>query len=118
MEKRGAPLADVLAEAQTLGYAEADPSADIDGFDARSKLALLAALAFGEKITPSDIFVEGIRRISPMDFHYARQLRHTIRLICGARQTHGRADSFGAAGADPARRPFWRACRAHTTRSG
>ena len=61
----------MLAEAQTLGYAEADPSADIDGFDARSKLVLLAALAFGEKITPSDIFVEGIRRISPMDFQYA-----------------------------------------------
>src|SRR5215471_4855673 len=71
MEKRGEPLAAVLSEAQALGYAEADPSADIDGFDARSKLALLAALAFGEKITPSDIFVEGIRRISPLDFQYA-----------------------------------------------
>ena len=87
MEKRGAPLDEVLAEAQRLGYAEADPSADIDGFDARSKLAILAALAFGEKITPADIFVEGIRRISPMDFQYAHQLGHTIRLICGARQT-------------------------------
>jgi homoserine dehydrogenase len=88
MEKRGDSLASVLAEAQALGYAEADPSADIDGLDARSKLALLAALAFGEKITPSDIFVEGIRRISPMDFQYAHQLQHTIRLVCAARQTH------------------------------
>ncbi|PWU08782.1 MAG: homoserine dehydrogenase [Terriglobia bacterium] len=87
MEKRGEPFAAVLAEAQMLGYAETDPSADVDGFDARSKLVLLAALAFGEKITPSDIFVEGIRRISPMDFQYAHQLRHTIRLICAARQT-------------------------------
>jgi homoserine dehydrogenase len=87
MEKRGEPLASVLAEAQTLGYAEANPSADIDGFDARSKLSLLAALAFGEKITPSDIFVEGIRRISPMDFQYAHTLKHTIRLVCAARQT-------------------------------
>src|SRR6266404_915302 len=87
MEKRGDPLATVLAEAQRLGYAEADPSADIDGFDARSKLSILAALAFGEKIVPSDIYVEGIRRISPMDFQYARQLGHTIRLICGAVQT-------------------------------
>jgi homoserine dehydrogenase len=87
MEKRGEPVSTVLAEAQKLGYAEADPSADIDGFDARSKLALLAALAFGEKITPSDIFVEGIRRISPMDFQYARALQHTIRLVCAARQT-------------------------------
>ncbi|MGA2268356.1 MAG: homoserine dehydrogenase [Bryobacteraceae bacterium] len=90
MEKRGAPLAAVLEEAQKLGYAEANPSADIDGFDARSKLALLAALAFGEKITPSDIFMEGIRRITPLDFQYAHQLKHTIRLICGARTTpHG-----------------------------
>ncbi len=87
MEKRGATLETVLEEAQRLGYAEADPSADIDGFDARSKLAILSALAFGEKITPSDIFTEGIRRISPIDFQYAQQLGHTIRLICAARQT-------------------------------
>jgi homoserine dehydrogenase len=87
MEKRGEPLEAILAEAQALGYAEADPSADIDGFDARSKLALLAALAFGEKITPADIFVEGIRRISPMDFQYAHTLEHTIRLVGAARQT-------------------------------
>ncbi|MGH7552768.1 MAG: homoserine dehydrogenase [Longimicrobiales bacterium] len=87
MEKRGAALDTVLAEAQQLGYAEADPSADIDGFDARSKLAILAALAFGEKITPADVFVDGIRRISPMDFQYAHQLGHTIRLICGAHQS-------------------------------
>ncbi len=87
MERRGDSLGTVLAEAQRLGYAEADPSADIDGFDARAKLAILAALAFGEKITPEDIFVEGIRRISPLDFEYAHQLGHTIRLICGARQT-------------------------------
>ncbi len=87
MEKRGTALAAVLAEAQKLGYAEADPSNDIDGFDARSKLAILSALAFGEKITPSDIFTEGIRRISPVDFEYARRLGQTIRLLCAARQT-------------------------------
>src|SRR5277367_3012166 len=87
IEKRGDPLETVLAEAQQLGYAEADPSADLDGIDARSKLAILAALAFGEKITPSDIFMEGIRCISPLDFRYAHQLGHTIRLICAARQT-------------------------------
>ena len=69
------------------GYAEADPSADVDGHDARSKLAILSALAFGERITPSDIFTEGIRRISPIDFQYADTLGHTIRLIAAARQT-------------------------------
>ncbi len=87
IEKNGTPFNEVLAEAQKLGYAEADPSADIDGLDAQAKLALLAALAFGEKITPSDIFTEGIRRISPVDFQYAQRLGHTIRLVCAARQT-------------------------------
>lgn len=87
MERRGDSLETVLAEAQQLGYAEADPSADIDGYDARSKLSILAALAFGERITPEDIYVEGIRRISAMDFQYAHQLQHTIRLVCGAHQS-------------------------------
>jgi homoserine dehydrogenase len=87
MEKRSATLGTVLAEAQRLGYAEADPSADIDGYDARSKLAILSALAFGERITPSDIFTEGIRRLAPIDFEYAHRLAHTIRLLCAARQT-------------------------------
>ena len=87
MERRGESFDTILAEAQALGYAETDPSADVDGYDARSKLAILAALAFGERITPSDIFVEGIRRITAQDFDYAHQLRHTIRLVCGATQT-------------------------------
>ncbi len=87
MEKRGTSFDEILAEAQALGYAEADPSADVDGYDARSKLAILSALAFGERITPSDIFVEGIRRITPQDFDYAHQLGHTIRLVCSAQQT-------------------------------
>ena len=87
IEKHGAPFEDVLREAQRLGYAEVDPGADVDGYDSRSKLAILAALAFGEKITPSDIYTEGIRRILPVDFQYAHQLGHTIRLLCAARQT-------------------------------
>ena len=87
IEKRGVSFGDALSEAQRLGYAEADPTADVDGYDARSKLAILSALAFGEKITPSDIYTEGIRRILPVDFQYAHQLNHTIRLLCSARQT-------------------------------
>ncbi|MBK9166343.1 MAG: homoserine dehydrogenase [Bryobacterales bacterium] len=84
IEKHGTPFETVLAEAQRLGYAEADPSADVDGLDARSKLALLGSLAFGVEIRPEAVYVEGIRRISPMDFQYARQLNHTIRLIGAA----------------------------------
>ena len=87
MEKSGEPLDAILAEAQRLGYAEPDPSADIDGYDARSKLSILAALAYGVWVLPSDIHLEGIRRISPMDFSYAHQLGHTIRQVGSARQT-------------------------------
>src|SRR5216684_6676648 len=61
IERRDAGFDEVLAEAQKAGYAEADPTADVDGFDARSKLAILSALAFGERMAPADIFTEGIR---------------------------------------------------------
>lgn len=87
IENSGAAFDDVLAEAQRLGYAEADPTADVDGFDARSKLAILSALAFGQKIEAKNIFTMGIRRITPIDFEYAHTLKHTIRLVCGARLT-------------------------------
>jgi homoserine dehydrogenase len=86
MERRGEPLDVILTEAQQLGYAEADPTADIDGYDARSKLALLAALAFGVRVHPTDIYVEGIRQIRPIDFAYADRLGHTVRLIASAEQ--------------------------------
>ena len=87
IEQHGAGFDPVLEEAQRLGYAEADPSADIDGFDARSKLALLASLAYGVKLAPASIPTEGIRRITPVDFRYARQVGCTIRLICSAEVT-------------------------------
>ena len=87
IERNGTDFDVVLKEAQRLGYAEADPSADIDGYDARSKLAILAALAFGERITPTDIHTEGIRRIGPIDFQYAHRLGQTIKLLCAARST-------------------------------
>lgn len=87
IERRGADFDQILKEAQAAGYAEANPSADVDGFDSRSKLAILSALAFGERIVPGDIYTEGIRRVAPVDFEYAHQLNHTIRLICAARQT-------------------------------
>ena len=86
VDRTGAAFDDVLREAQELGYAEADPSADIDGYDARSKLAILAALAFGVQAAPSQIPVEGIRRILPIDFAYAGRLGHTIRSLATARR--------------------------------
>lgn len=87
IEKSNAAFDDVLAEAQRLGYAEADPTADVEGYDARSKLAILSALAFGEQITPADVYTEGIRRIQPIDFQYAHRLGNTIRLLCTAKQS-------------------------------
>lgn len=87
IERRGAAFDDVLKEAQELGYAEADPTNDIDGYDARSKLALLTSLAFGAGVVPSSIATEGIRRITPVDFRYARQVGATIRLLCSAERT-------------------------------
>ncbi len=87
IEKSQANFQSVLAEAQQLGYAEADPSADVDGLDAASKLTILSALAFGEKLTPADVYTDGIRRVMPIDFEYAHQLKHTIRLLCLARRS-------------------------------
>ncbi|WP_031500894.1 homoserine dehydrogenase [Bryobacter aggregatus] len=87
IEAKGSAFEAVLADAQKLGYAEADPTADVEGYDARSKLALLAQIAFGQKVSPTDILCEGIRRITPFDFEYAHTLGHTIRLVCAARKT-------------------------------
>ena len=78
-EKR--EFADVLADAQRLGYAEADPSFDIDGVDAAHKLAILAGLAFGQKIDFSTLHVEGIRRISALDIAFAQELGYRIKLL-------------------------------------
>lgn len=86
MERRGDSLEKVLKEAQDLGYAEADPTADIDGLDARSKLALLAALAYGVQVKPEDIPTQGIRAVRDVDFLYAARLDHTVRLLASAHE--------------------------------
>jgi len=78
-EKR--EFAVVLADAQALGYAEADPSFDIDGVDAAHKLAILAALAFGAPVDFAAVHVEGIRRISALDISFAEELGYRIKLL-------------------------------------
>jgi len=87
MRERGADFVDVLAEAQKLGYAEADPSFDVDGVDAAHKLAILAALAFGRPVAFHDVHVEGIRRISALDIAFATELGYRIKLLGIARET-------------------------------
>jgi len=77
----------VLAEAQQLGYAEADPSFDVDGIDAAEKLTILASIAFGIPLQFEKIYTEGISRIKSLDVEYARQLGYSIKLLGIARRT-------------------------------
>ena len=81
MEQDGADFGDALAEAQRLGYAEADPTNDIEGIDAAYKLAILATLGFRERVTDDDVFHEGITRLTARDFQYARELGYAIKLL-------------------------------------
>lgn len=87
MRDTGREFDDVLAEAQALGYAEADPGFDIDGIDAAHKLVLLSSLAFGMPVGLSDLPVQGIRHISALDIRFADELGYRIKLIAQARQT-------------------------------
>jgi homoserine dehydrogenase len=81
---------DVLAEAQKLGYAEADPSFDVDGVDTAHKLAILTSLAFGCEVDFGGVHIEGIRHISPLDIQFAEELGFRIKLLGIARKTdHG-----------------------------
>lgn len=89
MEQHGIEFSQALAAAQAAGYAEADPSLDIDGFDARDKIAILARIAFGHPINTEEIPVTGIRNITATDFHYAHRLNSTIRLVASAERTNG-----------------------------
>jgi homoserine dehydrogenase len=89
MRERGREFAEVLADAQKLGYAEADPSFDIDGIDAAHKLAILAALAFGRPVAFDAVHVEGIRRVSALDIAFATELGYRIKLLGIARQSDG-----------------------------
>lgn len=81
MEETGRDFADVLKDAQDLGYAEADPSFDIDGVDAAHKLAILTSLAFGTKVEFGQVHIEGIRDIEAIDFKYAQELGYRIKLL-------------------------------------
>ena len=90
MRESGRDFGEVLAEAQALGYAEADPSFDIDGVDASHKLAILASVAFGRPVDLAGVYCEGIRHISALDIGFAEELGYRIKLLGIARLTdHG-----------------------------
>jgi homoserine dehydrogenase len=85
MTEEGADFSEVLAEAQQLGYAEADPTADVDGYDAADKIAILAAIAFNGRIKREQIDCEGIRQINATDISYADDLGFVIKLLAIAK---------------------------------
>jgi homoserine dehydrogenase len=81
MEREGLSFAECLKDAQRLGYAEADPSFDVDGHDTAQKLAILASLAFGTKVNQSAVYVEGISSIAPEDLRAAEELGYRVKLL-------------------------------------
>ncbi len=81
MSSEGSSFEEALAEAQRLGYAEADPRNDVEGLDAAYKLAILGSLAFHVKVRPENVYAEGITHLSPTDFLYARELGYAIKLL-------------------------------------
>ncbi|MDQ6722382.1 MAG: homoserine dehydrogenase [Candidatus Dormibacteraeota bacterium] len=93
MASAGISLDDAVREAQLAGFAEADPTDDVGGFDATYKLAILGSIAYEIKVRPDDIFREGIEGIEPVDFRYARELGYAIKLIAHTQRHPGRIEA-------------------------
>ena len=94
MSEEGVDFDEVLAQAQQLGYAEADPTADVDGLDAADKIAILASLAFGDRLRIEDVYCEGIRQVSAADINYADKLGFVIKLLAIAGQTRDEQEAL------------------------
>ena len=84
MDEDGMSYEDALKEAQERGFAEADPTADVDGLDAAAKIAILASIAFNSRVTMNQVFTEGIRRISPVDLAMAHEMGYAVKLLAHA----------------------------------
>ena len=92
MTEDGLDYDTALAEAQDLGYAEADPSADVDGFDAAAKIAILASIAFNSRVTLDEVNTEGIRSLTPTDVENAAEMGYAVKLLAIANRTPGGID--------------------------
>lgn len=91
MSEEGASYGDALAEAQSLGYAERDPTADVEGFDAGAKAAIIASIAFGVNVVAGDVYHEGIANLTADDIAFAHRLGYEVKLLAVAEQgTDGR----------------------------
>ena len=91
MTEAGASYADALSEAQSLGYAERDPTADVEGYDAAAKAAIIASIAFGVRVVAGDVYHEGISNITTADIDYAAKMGYVVKLLAVAEQ-HDRGD--------------------------
>ncbi len=89
MTEEGASYADALAEAQELGYAEPDPTADVEGFDAAAKAAIVASIAFGVRVDPGDVHREGISGVTAADIAFADQLGYAVKLLAVVEAVNG-----------------------------
>lgn len=92
MYAEGSNYQDVLAEAKAKGYAEADPTSDVEGYDAARKLAILASIAFNTRISFKDVFVEGITRITARDIMYAKELNYAVKLLAIGKESDGEVE--------------------------
>lgn len=90
MAREGSDFEDVLREAQELGYAEKDPTADVEGFDACRKIAILTSLAYGQQVDYEDIYTEGITKITANDFKYANKMGAAIKIFGTSKKIGGR----------------------------
>ncbi len=120
MDTSGAGFAEALEEAQALGYAEADPTADVEGYDAAAKAAILASLAFHTRVTAADVYREGIAEVSAADVASARDMGCVVKLlaICEHARRSRRPGGRGprAPRDDPAQPPAGQRPRGVTTR--
>ena len=117
MARTGVTFAEALAEAQRLGYAEADPSEDVDGRDAAAKMAILARLAFDTPVHLDQVRYEGIEHIQPDDLEYARELGLGLKLIGTAERIGARAVGPRASRRSCTRAIRWPRSAARSTRS-
>jgi homoserine dehydrogenase len=93
MSQQGRPYEEALREAQALGYAEPDPTNDVQGYDAARKLAILASIAFMSRVTPDMVFAEGITRVTPKDIDYGRRFGWTIKLLAIGKEVDGQIEA-------------------------
>ena len=121
MDTSGAGFSEALEEAQELGYAEADPTADVEGFDAAAKAAILAWLAFHSRVTAADVHREGISEVTAADVQSARDMGCVVKLLAICELRRGRRRRGGGRrprppGDDPGQPPAGLGPRAPTTR--